>query len=120
MDMTAVLVDRGIPKFRHAVSIRNETTWIDRDKMSRKLDARSLANREGEMVSSAESPSGANNGPATSPPARPIWVKVFGIILALIVVVVVVKALAGEEHGPGRHLPGGDSESHTPPVQHDS
>lgn len=58
----------------------------------------------------------------STPPRRPTWVKVFGIVLALVVVAVVVMALAGGgEHGPGRHLPGGgDPAGHTPPVQHDS
>lgn len=56
-----------------------------------------------------------------SSPARPAWVKIFGIVLALIVVAYVVIELAGGEHGPGRHLPGGGTPvGHTPPVQHDS
>ena len=52
------------------------------------------------------------------PPARPGWVKVFGIIAAVIVVIVVIAALVGG-HGPARHLPGGgDPGGHTPPVEH--
>ena len=58
----------------------------------------------------------------STPPRRPTWVKVLGIVLALAVVVTIaVMVLAGGEHGPGRHLPGGnDPAGHTPPVQHDS
>ncbi|MGH2757563.1 MAG: hypothetical protein ACRDI3_07225 [Actinomycetota bacterium] len=53
------------------------------------------------------------------PPPRPGWVKVFAIVVAVVVVVVVVAALvSGGEHGPSRHLPGGDTGGHTPPVQH--
>lgn len=65
--------------------------------------------------------SSATLGPG-SPPPRPTWLKVFGIVLALIVVIVIVKALAGGGgHGPGRHMPGGGNpQGHTPPMQHDS
>lgn len=53
------------------------------------------------------------------PPATPRWVKVSAIVAAVVVVVVVVVALiAGGEHGPARHLPGGNDRGHTPPVQH--
>ena len=51
----------------------------------------------------------------------PRWVKVMGIVALLVVVaVVVLMAVAGGDHGPGRHLPGGDkstptSAGHTPP-----
>ena len=51
----------------------------------------------------------------------PRWVKVFGIVALLVVVaVVVLMAVGGGDHGPGRHLPGGDtntptSAGHTPP-----
>jgi hypothetical protein len=55
----------------------------------------------------------------SGPPARPPWVKVSMIAAAVIVVVVVVVALAGGEHGPARHLPGGDHPAgHTPSVEH--
>ena len=57
-----------------------------------------------------------------TPPPRPGWVKILGIVLAVIVVAIVVMALAGGGgHGPARHLPrDGDPAGHTPPVQHDS
>ncbi len=57
--------------------------------------------------------------PDPKPPSTPRWVKVSGIIAALVIVALVILALAGGEHGPGRHLPGDDNPGgHTPPVQH--
>ena len=42
----------------------------------------------------------------------PRWVKVFGIIALLAVVLfVVVLFVGGGEHGPGRHTPGGGSDT---------
>ena len=39
------------------------------------------------------------------PPGIPRWVKVSGIVVAvLIVLVIAVMLLAGGNHGPGRHL----------------
>lgn len=51
------------------------------------------------------------------PPPTPRWVKLFGIIAGVVVLLVVVMLVAGGggEHGPSRHIPGGD---HTPPVLH--
>jgi hypothetical protein len=55
----------------------------------------------------------------------PRWVKVFGIILAIVVLLFVVMMLTGGgKHGPGRHAPSGDAgtalarvaEGHTPPT----
>ncbi|MBW3663924.1 MAG: hypothetical protein KY469_12555 [Actinobacteria bacterium] len=54
----------------------------------------------------------------------PTWVKVFlAASLIAVVLVVVLLALAGGDHGPGRHLPGGEAEietpaGHTPPFDH--
>ena len=53
----------------------------------------------------------------------PRWVKV-SVIVAIVVIAVVVgvMAFAGGEHGPGRHLPGGDeapAEHTAPPGGHD-
>lgn len=42
-------------------------------------------------------------------PTTPRWVKVFGIIaLVLVVLVVVMLATGGGNHGPGRHTGSGD------------
>jgi hypothetical protein len=67
-----------------------------------------------------DSSDGPRRGPdRASPPSTPRWVKLFGIIAALVVVAIVILALACGEHGPGRHLPGGNNPAgHTPPVQH--
>lgn len=56
---------------------------------------------------------------APKPPPRPLWVKVSLVVLLVIIAVVVVMAIVGGEHGPGRHLQGGDS-GHTPPVERSS
>ena len=52
---------------------------------------------------------------------RPRWVKVLGILAAVLVAVVLVMALAGGDHGPRRHLPGNDgpAEHTSPPGGHD-
>jgi hypothetical protein len=69
----------------------------------------------------------ADIGRDREPSARtPRWVKVFALIaLVAVVLFVVVTLVGGGEHGPGRHTPGGGSDSpatHTGPppgVEHD-
>ncbi len=51
-----------------------------------------------------------NLGPA---PTMPGWVRVFGIVFLILVVLIVVMLAGG--HNPARHLPGADMSSHTPP-----
>lgn len=48
-------------------------------------------------------------GGSGSPQGAPRWVKVIGIVLALLLVTFAVVQLSGVagEHGPGRHLPSG-------------
>ncbi|MFN2489151.1 MAG: hypothetical protein ABR529_05350 [Actinomycetota bacterium] len=59
------------------------------------------------------------SGSGAEPPARPGWVKVFGIIAIIVVVVVIVMLLIGGGHGPGRHLSGAENPAgNTPPVEH--
>ena len=62
------------------------------------------------------------SAPEPRPPGAPRWVKLFGIVAVAIVAIVVIVALfGGGEHGPGRHLPGGDDRgNHAPPMEHDS
>ena len=59
-------------------------------------------------------------------PGTPRWVKVFGIIVIVVVLLAVaVMFIGGGEHGPGRHIPSGHAggqvapsgvmEDHTPP-----
>ena len=43
-----------------------------------------------------------------SPPVRPRWVKGFGILAAVLVLLFLVLLLTGNDHGPGRHLGGGN------------
>ncbi len=43
-------------------------------------------------------------------PGTPRWVKVFGIIGIVVVLLVVARMfIGGGEHGPGRHAPSGDA-----------
>lgn len=46
------------------------------------------------------------------PPSMPRWVKVSGVIvITLIMLFVILKLIGiGGNHGPGRHIPMGDSE----------
>lgn len=59
----------------------------------------------------------ANTGDDTrARPGTPRWVKVFGIIaLVLILLVVGVLLFGGAEHGPGRHGPSGGTDGQTAP-----
>lgn len=52
--------------------------------------------------------------------ATPRWVKVFGIIALVLVLLVVIIMFTGVggEHGPGRHIPSGGAGGHTPPIAH--
>jgi ABC-type transporter Mla subunit MlaD len=46
----------------------------------------------------------------------PLWVKVFGLIALVVVLVFVVLLLTGRGHGPGRHTSA--DAGHTPPAGH--
>jgi len=48
-------------------------------------------------------------------PGTPRWVKVFGIIVIVLVLLVVAMMFIGGEHGPGRHAPSGDAGGRVPP-----
>ena len=50
----------------------------------------------------------------STPHTTPRWVKVFGIIALVVVLLFVVLLLFGGPHSPRRHMPG----SGTPTVQH--
>jgi hypothetical protein len=57
-------------------------------------------------------------GPGRDYPGIPRWVKVSGIIalvLVLLVVVIMVAGLGGQ-HGPGRHMPSGGAGSDNSPI----
>jgi hypothetical protein len=43
-------------------------------------------------------------------PGTPRWVKVFGgIVIVVVLLAVVAMVFIGGEHGPGRHAPSGDA-----------
>jgi hypothetical protein len=53
------------------------------------------------------------------PPGTPRWVKVFGIIvLVLVLLVAGLMIFGGGEHGPGRHTPSGVPGGHTPLIEY--
>lgn len=55
---------------------------------------------------------GTDRGPA---PGAPRWVKVFGIITLVAILLFVVLVFAGGgRHGPGRHMPRGDAGGQAP------
>lgn len=41
-------------------------------------------------------------------PGTPRWVKVFGIVAIVVVLLVIAMLLIGGEHGPSRHTSSGD------------
>jgi hypothetical protein len=49
----------------------------------------------------------------------PRWVKVFGIIALVLVLLVVIIMFTGVggKHGPSRHIPSGNPGGHTPPIE---
>lgn len=51
-------------------------------------------------------------------PGTPRWVKVFGIVvLVLVLMAVIIMATGvGGEHGPGRHVSSGSAAGHAPPA----
>ena len=51
-----------------------------------------------------------------SRPPTPRWVKVFGVIAAVVILLFVILLLTGNGHGPGRHTGPGGGESRTPPA----
>ena len=57
----------------------------------------------------------------SSTSGAPPWVKVFGIITLVLVLLFVISLLAGVRHGPGLHTPSGDAGGHTlPPSGHEN
>ena len=56
-------------------------------------------------------------GPNRPPyPGTPRWVKVFGIIALVLVLLFVILLLTDPgRHGPGRHIPSGNPAGQTPP-----
>ena len=53
-----------------------------------------------------------------APPGTPRWVKVFGIVVLILVLLFVIMGIAsGGRHGPGRHIPSGDGRGHMPRIR---
>ena len=63
----------------------------------------------------AETASDVASGDRRTPPRAPGWVKVFGIVAALVVLLFLILLLTGNNHRPGRHL---DGEEKPPGVEH--
>ena len=63
----------------------------------------------------AETARESGGGDCRTPPGAPRWVKVFGIVAAVVVLLFLILLLAGNDHGPGRHLGG---EEKRPGVEH--
>jgi hypothetical protein len=57
-------------------------------------------------------PSPDPDGDTANDTGTPRWVKVFGIIALIVILLFVILLLTRGSHGPGRHI-GGDA-SHTP------
>lgn len=60
-------------------------------------------------------PNNSNTGDDTGmshnkdgPPSTPRWVKVSGIIAIAIILLIIIKIFIGGDHGPGRHISGGE------------
>jgi hypothetical protein len=54
-----------------------------------------------------------------STPGTPLWVKVFGIVALVLVLLVIIMLFAGGgSHGPGRHIPSSDAGNHIPLIAH--
>jgi hypothetical protein len=47
--------------------------------------------------------------PDPKPHATPRWVKMFGIIALVVILLFIVLLLFGGPHRPGRHMHGGDA-----------
>ncbi|MGI8946421.1 MAG: hypothetical protein ACR2FV_00235 [Ornithinimicrobium sp.] len=47
----------------------------------------------------------ASSGPR--PPGVPLWVKAFGVLVLVLLVLLAVMLLNGGSHGPGRHTSSG-------------
>ncbi len=55
--------------------------------------------------------------PDSNGPDTPRWVKAFGIIAAVVILLFVTLLLTRGPHRPGRHMPPDGRGGHTAPVQ---
>jgi hypothetical protein len=62
------------------------------------------------MIDTPRSPDDIDAVPEReSPPRTPRWVKWSVIVVGVLVLLLLSLPLLGVQHGPGRHLPGGDA-----------
>ena len=54
--------------------------------------------------------------PEPKPPSAPRWVKVAALVAGLFLAALLVMALSGGGHGPGRHFPGGGDHAPADPA----
>jgi hypothetical protein len=60
-----------------------------------------------------------NRGVTCTPPRTPRWVKVFGMIaIVAVLLFIIMLFVGGGQHGPGRHLPSGGTGDYIVPVAH--
>jgi hypothetical protein len=71
-------------------------------------------NKETHMADLPPYPDASEAPDLGSPTRAPRWVKVFGIIAVVLVLLFVISALAGGGHGPGRHMGGHPPASSVP------
>lgn len=66
----------------------------------------------------AEQQPAPDAGPGVSgrPPGVPRWVKVSGIVVAILLLILIVAMFAGGDHGPGRHQVGTSIGGESQPV----
>jgi hypothetical protein len=69
-----------------------------------------MADRPGDPDTGEDAGVAADHG---SPPGMPRWVKVSGIIVAVLVLLVVIVMLISGGHGPRRHALSGGLGDHT-------
>ena len=53
-----------------------------------------------------------------SRPVTPRWVKVFGVVAAVVILLLLILLLTGNGHGPGRHTGPDGGTTHTAPSSH--
>ncbi len=53
----------------------------------------------------------------STPPDTPRWVKVFGLVIAIVILLfVILLFVGGGSHGPRRHIPSAGAAGYTSPI----
>ena len=111
--LAAMGLDGLIPELRNQARIRHalhidsvycmETRCLDLESGN---EVRIVTDPPSTAKTVASSDSTPARGPAAAYPGTPRWVKTSAVgVIVLLVVLVLIMALAGGEHGPGRHIP---------------